>query len=97
MFVFGRVTFFLICIAVIFFFSITLALQTVLYLRILSASNLGFHSLQVVNWLNTKGQQFLQKHTEIGDSLGHVKTLKEEFDNFENKAKVRGRVNVVSF
>lgn len=42
---------------------------------------------EVVNWLNTKGQQFLQKHTEIGDSLGHVKTLKEEFENFENKAK----------
>lgn len=42
---------------------------------------------EVVNWINTKGDQFLEKHAEIGDSLGHVKTLKEEFDNFENKAK----------
>lgn len=44
--------------------------------------------LQVVNWISTKGEQFLDKHTEIGDSVGHVKTLQEEFENFENKAKV---------
>lgn len=42
---------------------------------------------EVVNWISTKGEQFLDKHTEIGDSVGHVKTLQEEFENFENKAK----------
>ena len=30
----------------------------------------------------------MDKHTDIGDSIGHVKTLQEDFDNFENKAKV---------
>lgn len=44
--------------------------------------------VQVVSWISTKGEQFLDKHTEIGDSIGHVKTLQEDFDNFENKAKV---------
>ena len=50
----------------------------------------------MVNWINTKGDQFLEKHAEIGDSLGHVKTLKEEFDNFENKAKVMEHVILLS-
>lgn len=30
----------------------------------------------------------MDKHTEVGDSIGHVRTLQEEFENFENKAKV---------
>lgn len=42
---------------------------------------------EVVGWISTKGEQFFDKHTEVGDSIGHVKTLQEEFDNFENKAK----------
>jgi len=42
---------------------------------------------EVVNWITTKGEQFLDKHTEIGDSIGHVKTLQEDFANFENRAK----------
>lgn len=42
---------------------------------------------EVMNWITTKGEQFLDKHTDIGDSIGHVKTLQEDFDNFENKAK----------
>ena len=41
-----------------------------------------------MNWMSTKGEQFLDKHTGIGDSIGHVKTLQEDFGNFENKAKV---------
>ena len=48
----------------------------------------SLYKLQVVNWISTKGEQFLDKHTEIGDSIGHVKTLQEDFENFENKAKV---------
>lgn len=43
-----------------------------------------------MGWISTKGEQFFDKHTEVGDSIGHVKTLQEEFDNFENKAKVTG-------
>ena len=50
-----------------------------------------------MNWITTKGEQFLEKHTEIGDSIGHVKTLQEDFDNFENKAKVIHRLAVVNF
>lgn len=38
--------------------------------------------------MSTKGEQFLDKHTGVGDSIGHVKTLQEDFGNFENKAKV---------
>ena len=45
--------------------------------------------MQVVTWISTKGEQFLDKHNEIGDSIGHVKTLQEDFENFENKAKVK--------
>ncbi|KAJ7381520.1 Pleckstrin y domain containing, G (with RhoGef domain) member [Desmophyllum pertusum] len=38
---------------------------------------------EVVNWISTKGEQFLDKHTEIGDSIGHcycdrVENLLEE-------------------
>jgi len=48
----------------------------------------SLYKLQVVSWMSLEGEQFLDKHTEIGDSIGHVKTLQEDFEDFENKAKV---------
>lgn len=49
-----------------------------------------------MTWITTKGEQFLDKHTEIGDSIGHVKKLQEDFSDFENKAKVIHHVTLVN-
>ncbi|XP_048577215.1 puratrophin-1-like isoform X3 [Nematostella vectensis] len=42
---------------------------------------------KVLSWIRTEGESFLSKHTELGDSIGHVTSLKEDFDAFETVAK----------
>ncbi|EDO28525.1 predicted protein [Nematostella vectensis] len=44
-------------------------------------------NFEVLSWIRTEGESFLSKHTELGDSIGHVTSLKEDFDAFETVAK----------
>ena len=44
--------------------------------------------VQVMSWIRCEGEPFLEKQTEIGDSIGHMNSLQEEFDKFDSTAKV---------
>ena len=43
---------------------------------------------QISSWLETEGIPFLDSHSDIGDSIGHVASLQAEFLSFEANAKV---------
>ena len=43
---------------------------------------------QILSWLESEGIPFLEAHTEIGDSIGHVTSLQADFAHFEKMVEV---------